>query len=106
MKSTSGLWRDILYAVRLLDTKGVKVTSSTLAEHLNMDTKLASAYLCLMGKWGYVRRASKDTVSGRWCFVWELTRFGLEYKPEKAVRRTARPTLMKIAANPGKKKGV
>ena len=110
MKSESGLWREMLHAVRLVagvgpDSKGEPVTSAQLAEHLNIETKTASAWLCILAKYGYLQRAGKETVSGRWGYLWKLTKFGLEYRPKaKKAVRPAPLSALRIAANPGKKK--
>lgn len=104
MKSESGLWRKMLEAVRTLKAEDVAISSSALGVVANLDVKVASAWLCLLGKWGYVRRVGKETVAGRWGYIWELTRFGIEYRPGKAAKRAVKPTPLKIAANPGKKK--
>ena len=92
----------MLYAVREL---GAPITSTRLADAGGLDTKTASAWLCILAKYGYLRRAGKEAVGGRWGYVWELTRFGLEYKPKgKRAVRPAPLSALRIAANPGKKK--
>lgn len=102
MKSETGLWRKMLYAVRELEAP---ITSHRLANAGNLDVKTASAWLCILAKYGYLRRAGKEAVGGRWGYVWELTRFGLEYRPKgKKAVRPAPLSALRIAANPGKKK--
>ncbi len=100
MKSKSGLWRKMLYAARDIVEDGGRITSATLADEMEIEVKVASAWLSHLAGWGYIRRIGKETISGRWAWVWELTRFGIEYKParEKKVSRE-----LKIAANPKKK---
>ncbi len=109
MKSKTGLWREMLYAARELAAEG-KITSSAFAEMMGIHIKVASAYLCLLGKWGYIRRVEKETVNGRWGWIWELTDFGVNYKPATKGASATPPARqrgqvpLKIAANPGKKK--
>lgn len=101
MKSKTGLWRKMLYAVRAIEGP---ITSTNLADAANMPVKQASAWLCLLARWGYLRRSGKESIGGRWGFIWKLTRFGVEYRPAKKGGKASAPTLLKIAANPGKKK--
>ena len=102
MKSESGLWREMLYAIREMESS---ITSHNLANVAGLDVKTASAWLCILAKYGYLRRAGKEAVGGRWGYIWELTRFGLEYKPKgKKAVRPAPLSALRIAANPGKKK--
>lgn len=107
MKSESGLWRKMLYAVRDI-AKGGPITSHHLANAVGLDVKTASAWLCILAKYGYLRRAGKETVGGRWGYVWELTLFGYEYRPRGKKLRPAPESAaqreLRIAANPGKKK--
>lgn len=105
MKSKSGLWREMLYAVRALVAQEVPVTSARLADAVDIEVKVASAWLSLLGKWGYIRQEGKETVNGRWGHVWKLTRFGEEYRPQGRRAAKAEVPLLKVAANPGKKRG-
>ena len=95
----------MLYAIRDMVADGVPVTSTLLADAREIDTKTASAWLCILAKYGYLRRAGKEAVGGRWGYVWELTRFGVEYQPKgKKAVQPAPLSALRIAANPGKKK--
>lgn len=100
MKSKSGLWREVLYAIRRIAKDGVDVTSTSLAEEMaDLTVKTASAWLGILAKYGYVRRLGRTPANKRWNYVWELTRFGLEYKQGKKRSKQEKPTL-RIAANP------
>lgn len=104
MKSTSGLWRDVLEAARSIVKKENQLTSVSLAEATGFTVKVASAWLSILAKYGYLRRAGREPQNKRWHYVWELTRFGVEYRQGKkaSTRKKERPAL-RIAANPKSK---
>lgn len=99
MKSKSGLWREVLYAIREIVKRKEEVTSASLADELDFDVKTTSAWLGILAKYGYVRRTGRTPANKRWNYTWELTRFGHEYKQGKKRQKQAKPTL-RIAANP------
>lgn len=105
MKSKSGLWREVLYAIRRIVKDGIDITSATLAEEMvDLTTKTASAWLGILAKYGYVRRIGRSPANKRWNYVWELTRFGHEYKRGKKRSKQEKPAL-RIAANPPRNQG-
>lgn len=99
MKSKSGLWREVLYAIRRIVKREEEVTSTSLSGETSLSVKTASAWLGILAKYGYVRRIARTPANGRWNYVWELTRFGHEYKQGKKRSKQEKPTL-RIAANP------
>jgi len=105
MKSTSGLWRDVLESARTIVKKNRSLTSVSLSEETGFTVKVASAWLSILAKYGYLRRIGREPRNKRWQYLWELTRFGIEYKPaatgKKKAQRPARfPAPLRIAANP------
>ncbi len=104
MKSKSGLWREVLYAIRRVVKDGLDVTSATLSEETDLNVKTCSAWLAILAKYGYVRRTGREPANKRWHYVWELTKFGVEYKQGKKRQKQAKPTL-RIAANPPRNQG-
>lgn len=106
MKSTSGLWRDVLESARSIVKKNRSLTSVSMSEETGFTVKVASAWLSILGKYGYLRRIGREPRNKRWQYLWELTRFGIEYRPGKrlAKRPPARqPAQLRIAANPKSK---
>lgn len=105
MKSKSGLWREVLYAIRRVVSDGDKITSDSLSEETDLDVKTCSAWLSILAKYGYLRRIGREPANKRWHYVWELTRFGVEYKQKgKKQAKQAKPTL-RVAANPPRNQG-
>ena len=101
MKSKSGLWREVLYATRAIVKREEPITSASLADEMEFDVKTASAWLGILAKYGYLRRIGREPANKRWQYVWELTRFGVEYR--KGAKK-AKSTL-RIAANPSQTRG-
>ena len=101
MKSKTGLWREVLYAARAVVKRGDPLTSNSLSGETGLDVKTSSAWLSILAKYGYLRRIGREPANKRWQYVWELTRFGVEYR--KGAKR-AKPTL-RIAANPSPTRG-
>lgn len=99
MKSKSGLWREVLYAIRRLAKREEEITSTSLAVEMEFEVKVSSAWLGVLAKYGYVRRIGRTPANKRWNYVWELTRFGHEYKQGKK-RSKQEKTTLRIAANP------
>ncbi len=105
MKSKTGLWREVLYAIRRIAKGGADITSATLAgEMADLDVKTASAWLGILAKYGYLRRLGRTPANKRWNYVWELTKFGHEYKQGKKKSKATKPAL-RIAANPPRNQG-
>ena len=96
MKSESGLWRKVLFAIRRVVARKEAVTSTSLADEFGIPVKNASSWLNILGKYGYVARTGKAAAGGRWAYTWELTQFGHDY--QRREKRT-RPAL-RIASNP------
>lgn len=113
MKSKSKRWYTILEAVRVCamkdpeePKKGLKpFTARELAvqAHIKVgppkaDAKkeltpelVASAWLGKMVNWGYVARAgsSAGKDGGRWVRLYEITKWGLKYRPQFKVKKAA-----------------
>lgn len=101
MKSKTGLWREVLYAIRRVVKRDEEITSTSLADEIDFDVKTTSAWLGILAKYGYVRRVGRAPANKRWNYVWELTRFGVEYK--KGTKKAK--TTLRIAANPPRNQG-
>lgn len=102
MKSKSGLWREMLFAIRRIVERKETLTSSSLSNECEIDVKTASAWLGILAKYGYVAHSGSEPAGGRWHYTWKLTRFGREYRQGK---KQAKPTL-RIAANPSNTRGL
>jgi len=105
MKSSSGLWRDVLESARSIVKKSRALTSVSLSEETGFTVKVASAWLSILAKYGYLRKIGREPQNKRWQYVWELTRFGHEYRPaaKKASRKARTAAPLRIAANPKSK---
>jgi len=119
MKSKSKRWYTILEAARVCALKDLKdpkkglkpFTARELAAqaHIKVGTPkpeakkeltpelVASAWLGKMVNWGYVARAGSRAGEGgrRWVRLYEITKWGLKYRPQFKVK--------KVAANKAKK---
>ena len=100
MKSKTGLWREVLYAIRRIVQREEELTSAALAEEFGFEVKTASAWLSILARYRYVRKIGTATVNKRWSFVWELTKFGHEYKKGAKKAKATKPPALRIAANP------
>ena len=100
MKSKTGLWREVLSAIRRIVKREEELTSATLAKEFGFEVKTASAWMSILARYRYVRKIGRVPANKRWSYVWELTKFGHEY--QKAAKRTkaAKPSSLRIAANP------
>jgi hypothetical protein len=102
MKSKTGLWREVLYAARAIVKRKEPLTSQSMASEMEFEVKTASAWLAILAKYGYLRRVGREPANKRWQYVWELTRFGHEYR--KGAKKAK--TTLRIAANPRRQPGV
>jgi predicted ArsR family transcriptional regulator len=103
VKSKSGLWRRVLYAARAIVKRKEPLTSASLAGEMGLEVAVASAWLAILSKYGYIIRTGREpSGTGRWHYTWGLTRFGVEYK--QGAKQT-KPTL-RIAANPSNTRGL
>lgn len=96
-------WFRILEAVRKVSDEG-EINSKALSEAINMEPADASAWLCKLTRWGYLRRAGKSELGGK-SIQYRLTDYGSKVRAPKEKRQFkgipgGRPHL-RIAANPG-----
>jgi len=82
LRSLSGFWYEVLKGVRRV-AKGGEITSSSLANDVDLTPKDASAWLSKLTKWGYLRLAGKAPGPVRAVNRYELTRWGLRFRPKK-----------------------
>ena len=98
-------WFLLLKALRKLEGE---IHSQALAECADILPKDASAWLCKLTRWGYLKRAGRSEVGGK-SVRYELTTYGQTVEAPRAQRKfrkdaqEAEPTL-RIAANPRKRK--
>ena len=94
----------MLYAARRVVKREEELTSASLAEETGFEVKTASAWLSILARYRYVRKIGRTPANKRWAYVWELTKFGVEYK--KGVKKAKAPkTSLRIAANPSEDQG-
>ena len=92
-------WIAVLQAARRILQKGGVLTSTALAEETELETKVASAWLFKLEKWGYVSKDQKYITGKRWSWSWALTRWGFRFKVKKGKET------LRIAANPPDNQG-
>lgn len=79
-------WQDILDAARRAALRG-PITSAAVAAEAGVDPRVASAWLGKFCRWGYVVRSGTTPGEKRWTRTYELTAFGIRYKPTRAKAR-------------------
>jgi DNA-binding IclR family transcriptional regulator len=98
-------WFLLLKGLRKVDGE---IHSGALAELAGMAPKDASAWLCKLTRWGYLKRAGRSELGGK-SIRYTLTTYGQTVASPRAQRKfrkgvqDAQPAL-RIAANPKKKK--
>lgn len=74
-------WFLLLEAVREVAKKG-QIHSKSLVEEVDITPSDASAWLCKLVRWGYLRRIGRSELGGK-SVRYELTKYGLEVKAPK-----------------------
>lgn len=72
-------WFKLLKAVRTLKAP---ITSVKLAEKVDLEVSVASAWLAKFTRWGYLLRGPATRGSVRWLRTYTLTRWGLRVDPK------------------------
>lgn len=98
-------WYRILEVVRSVSEAG-EVNSRVLADEAEMDPADASAWLCKLTRWGYLRRSGRSELGGK-MVRYELTKHGAAVKAPKEKREFKKRTYrsLRIAANPPRNQG-
>jgi DNA-binding IclR family transcriptional regulator len=83
-------WWDLLQTIRAIGRADRTFTSEELAERTGLEVSTASAWLCKMARWNYVRKVGATKGQKRWRRLFELTdlgrsrkspRFTVSYRP-------------------------
>ena len=74
-------WFLLLETVREISRDG-EIHSQTLGKAAEIDPSDASAWLCKLVRWGYLKRAGQSELGGK-SVRYELTKYGLEVKAPK-----------------------
>ena len=98
-------WYRILEVVRSVSEAG-EVNSRALADEAEMDPADASAWLCKLTRWGYLRRSGRSELGGK-MVRYELTKYGAAVKVPREKRTFGKQAHkgLRIAANPPRNQG-
>jgi hypothetical protein len=77
-------WFQLLKHVRKISKEG-QIHSQSLGGKAGLDPKYASAWLCKLTRWGYLRRAGPSELGGK-TIQYELTEYGKSVKSPKTSR--------------------
>ena len=75
-----------------------EINSRILSDRADLDAKDASAWLCKLTRYGYLRRLGRSELGGK-MIRYELTKYGVNVKVPRA-KRSFGTGQLRIAANP------
>lgn len=105
-KAPRKAWLGVLDAVRAVAQQKTPFGSADVAKALGMAPGVASAWLGKFARWGYVLRVGHKSVkfgAGAPPVLFEVTRWGMEFRPGAKVTKMPERARLKVA-NPKKEK--
>lgn len=103
MPTSTPSWFRYLEIVRKISKKKEQIHSKALSDCADLEPKDASAWLCKLARWGYLRKGGQSELGGKSVF-YILTDYGCTVGHPKKKRdfrkRSGFREVRKIAANP------